>query len=804
MLLQDVRYALRTLLKNKAVTGVAVACLSLGIGVNATMFSVVDGVILKPFPYKDADSIIVLHSTRVKDGVRRAGLSYPDFRDWRDTTTTLSDLAAFQTRSLTVVDGIGDPERYPGLVASWTLFGLLGTPPVLGRDFGPLDDRPGAEPVVILSDDVWTSRYNASPDVIGRAISINGRPHTIIGVMAPKFAFPQNHRLWVPLASYGEAMTRDDRSLQVFARMKPGVTIQQAQADLAGVASRLALAYPKTNESWDAGVRPLAQWMLPAEVSQILLTMMGAVTLVLMIACANVANLLLARASVRYREIALRSALGAGRWRIIRQLLTEAVFIGLFSAPLGILFAWAGVEMLRRAIPPDGVPYFITWSLDARSLIYTVAISMLTGIVFGLAPAVQAARANLQEALKEGGRGNAGGSRALLRNSLVVLEVALSLVLLVGAAMFVRSFFNLQSFTVGFNTTPLMTMRFFLPGQAYESAEARAQRIDDIVQRVEALPGVRAAFASNFVPLGGGGGGGRIAIDGKPADPGTEPIVGFTAVTPHMRRTLEVSIVRGQDFSDSEGRTKSPVALVNQTMAKRFWGEGDPVGQRFQVMEGASQGWFTVIGVVADFRHFQPDGDEPPQPNAYVPLPWDPTVNTGLTIQVAGHPAGITSAVREQIRAADPQLPVFAIRPMEELRQLGFWQQRLFGIMFTVFGAIALLLASIGVYGVLSYSVSQRTQEIGVRVALGAARRDVLRLIVGHGMRLAAVGLALGLVAAYGAAHAIKTMLYNVPTTDPFSFGGVTLFLGAVAFLASYFPARRAMAVDPLIALRND
>ncbi len=804
MLLQDIRYALRTLLRNKGFTAIAVACLSLGIGVNVTIFSVVDGVVLNPYPYPDADRIVVLHATNQRQRVNRTGPSYPDFKDWRAGATTIEVMAGFQGRSLTISDGMGEPERFAGQTVSWQLFRMIGAVPVIGRDFGPDDDRPGAEPVVMLSDDVWRTRYASDPGVVGRAVSINGRPHTVIGVMPPRFAFPEIQKLWVPLAPYGETTARDARGMQVFAKMKPGVTIDQVRSDISSLAAGLAAAYPAENTDWSAGARTLREWLLPQQVKLMLLTMMGAVTLVLLIACANVANLLLARASVRHREIAVRAALGAGRWRIVRQLLTEAVFIGLISAPIGIALAWAGLRLVDLGMPVDGVPYFIRWSLNTRAVIYTIGVSLLTGIVFGLAPALQAARGNLQDSLKEGGRSAAGNHRAWLRSTLVVVEVALSLVLLVGASLFMRSFLNLQNATLGFDTAPLMTLRFYLPGSQYEEAAPKAQRIDDIVRRIETLPGVEAAFASNFVPIDGGGNGGRALVEGKTVEKGQEPTIGLTAVTPHFRKTLGIELVRGRDFTDGEGATKSAVALINQAMAKQLWPDEDPLGRRFKLVGERDAPWLTVIGVVADFRHFPPQGDDPPALNGYRPLPFDPTLNTGVTIRVAGEPASIVPAVREQIRASDPMLPVFGVRSMEQHREQSFWEKRLFGFMFATFGAVALLLASIGVYGVLSYSVSQRRQEIGVRVALGAERSDVLRLIVGHGLRLATIGVVFGLGGAFATTRVIRTELYNVTPTDPASFVGVAAFLTLVALLASYIPARRAMAVDPIVALRND
>ncbi len=804
MLLQDVRYAWRSLTKSRGFTAIAVACLALGIGINTTIFSVVDGVMLQPYPYQDADGIAVVNGRNQRLNINRASLSYADYKDLRDQTSTVQSLAGFSRRSLTISDGSTEPTRYDGSTITWNLFPLLGQPPAMGRNFGPEDDRPGAEPVVMLSHEVWQTRYAGDRAVVGRAISINGRPHTIIGVMPPRFAFPETQRLWVPLAEYGEKMSRDERNVQAFARMKPGATIDQVSTDLNGIAERLAAAYP-ANRDWSTNVRPLSDWMLPEQPKLIIMMMMGAVTLVLLIACSNVANLLLARASVRHREISIRSALGAGRFRIVRQLLTEAIMIGLFSAPLGFVVAWAGLQLLDRSIPPDSIPYFIHWSLDARSLAYTIAIAVGTGIFFGVVPALQATGTSLQESLREGGRGSTGERRAWMRNTLVVAQVGFALILLIGSSLFIRSFLNLQGASVGFDTAPLMTLRFYLPGQVYEPNDAKARRVEDIVRRTETLPGVQQAFASNFVPLGGGGGGDDVIVEGKPVEPGQEPGIAFIAATPHLRQTLGVALVRGRDLTDSEGATKSPVALINQTMAKRAWGDADPLGRRFRLKGDRTPDWFTVVGIVADFRHYQGDDDDAIVPAAYVPYPFDPTLNTGLSIRVAGgDPAAISAAVREQIRLSDGTLPVFQVSTMEALRQRSFWQFRMFGVMFFLFGAVALVLASIGVYGVLSYSVSQRTQEIGVRVALGAARADVMRLIIGQGLKLAGMGIVLGTAGAFGVTPAARSMLYKVTPTDPLSFGLVAVFLLLVALTASYIPARRAMAVDPLIAMRND
>ena len=802
MIWQDIKYSVRTLVNSLGFAATAMLCLSLGIGLNGAIFSVVDGVLLQPFPFHDPDRLVVIESTHKRSS--GFGMSWLDVRDYREQNRMLEAIEAFSGRTLTIADGASEPERYLGAPVSAGLFKMLGTPPALGRDFRPDDDRANAEPVVILSDEVWRLRYNSDRSVIGRGISINGIPHTVIGVMPPGFMFPSTHRLWVPLARYYETSPRDARALDVFARLKPGATREQATADLQAIAARLETAYPRENEARSAEARPLAEWMIPDDVELALFSMMGAVTLVLLIACSNVANLLLARAAIRHREISIRAALGAGRLRIIRQLLIEAMIIGLLSAPLGIAIAWAFLFLLDRSMPPDGVPYFIRWALDVRSLGYTMAVSLLTSIVFGLAPALQAARADLQDSLKEGARGATGGRRAWLRNGLVVAEISLSLVLLVGASLFLRSFLNLQNANVGFSTAPLMTMRFYLPGTGYDTADAKRNRVDDIVRRVQGLPAVEAAFASNFVPLGGGGGGGAVMVEGQAVAKGEEPNISLVATTPRFRQTLNVPLVSGRDLTETEAATRTAVAVINQRMASRLWPNQEPLGARFRLTGGDVQDWFIVVGVVADFRHGQGTSTQPVSPAAYVPYAFMPTLNTGLTVRVSGDPGPVAAAVREQIRQSDPALPVFSVMRMEELRQRSFWRYRIFGWMFSSFGAAALLLASIGVYGVLSYSVSQRTQEIGVRVALGAGRRDVLRMIVGQGLRLAAIGIVIGLVGAFGAATLIASLLYNVTPSDPATFTVVAAFLAMVSVAASYIPARRAMAVDPIIALRNE
>ena len=803
-LLQDLRFAARTLRKSPGFTALAVVCLALGIGVNTSIFSIVNGALLRPFPFADPDRLVTLVATQPKQGWDRSTTSIPDLQDWREATTSFTSVAAFDWRSLTISNG-EEPERLEGSSITWNLFPVLGVPPQLGRGFRPEEDRPGAEPVVLLSDELWRRRFNADPTIIGRSVLVNDAPRTVVGVMPPRFKYPDNQELWVPMMPLEHATPRGVRGVRVVARLKPGRTVEQASTELAAVAKRLEGQFPVENKGWGARVIPIREDMVGDEETLIILTMMGAVSFVLLIACANVANLMLARATARHREIAVRAALGAGRGRILRQLLTESVLIAVAAGVLGVGVAWVGLRLIDAGIPQsDALPFYIRWAIDRDALLYTVAISVLTGVVFGLAPALQATKGNLQEALKEGGRGSgAGMQRSRLRSTLVVVEVALSLVLLVGASLFVRSFLNLQRTSGGFDTAPMMTLRFYLPGERYDSTRARLQRMEDLVRRVEALPGVGAAFASNLVPLSGGGSGGGAIVEGRVVQPGDEPRIFWAGVTPHFFQTLDVPIVSGRNFTDAEGRDSSAVAVVSEHMARKLWPSGSPLGQRFRLAGDTAAHWLTVIGVSRDFHYDEMD-DRDLQPAAYLPLPYLSTRNTGLVVRTAGDPAAATAAIRREIRASDPAIPVFEVMTMEEVRRTSFWQYRLFGWMFSVFGAIALLLAAVGVYGVISYGVTQRTHEIGVRVALGAPGRAVMRLVVGQGVTLALVGIGIGLLGAFGVTRVIQSILWDVSASDPLSFTGVALFLTAVAALASWVPARRATRVDPIVALRNE
>jgi putative ABC transport system permease protein len=801
MLFQDIRYAVRNLSRSKGFATVAILCLGFGVGLNATIFSLIDGVLLKPYPYTDPDRILVVGEQR--RNTDQAGLSYLDMRDWKEANSVFTTIAAASGRSMTIADGSGEPERYLGAGVSWDLFPMLGTHPIRGRDFTPEEDREGGADVVLLGYDVWTHRYRGSEDIVGRSILVNGKPHTVVGIMPQGFAFPINQKLWVPLVPLVAKDQRTFRGLFAFGRLKPGVTIDRARQELDAIATRLAAEYPTTNEGWVSRLETLREAFLPPDVPLVLALMMAGVTLVLFIACSNVANLLLARAAGRRREISVRAALGAGRGRIVRQLLTESLVLGLLSVPLGILLALVGTRLIAAGIPPDQVPYYIHWEVDWRAVAYTIVVAAGTAVLFGLFPALQVSRGNLHDTLKEGTRGNTV-TKSFLRSTLVVAQIAFALVALVGALLFVRSFLNLGAFNVGFDVRPLMSMRFYMPGASYEQPDAKLRRVEDIVRRVEALPGVRATFASNFVPLSGGGGGGTVIIDGRPTQKGQEVGISVIGVTPHFNPTMGLAILEGRDFTDAEGWSRSPVAIINQNMRTRFWPDTTPIGRRFR-LDGPNEDWYTVIGVTPDVNLNGVDpGNEQAPLVAYVPFAYQQFLNTGLTIRVDGDPASITSAVRAAIRASDPNLPMAQVRTVAELRRLSFWQYGLYGWIFGTTGFIGLLLAAIGVYGVLSYSVSQRAQEIGVRVALGAGNPQILRLVVGQGLVLAAIGIITGAVLAGLAMPAARSLLFKVSPFDPLTFIGVASFLATVAFLASYLPARRAMRVDPVIALRGE
>ncbi|HEV8363437.1 MAG TPA: ABC transporter permease [Gemmatimonadaceae bacterium] len=801
---QEIKFAWRSLLKNPGFSVIVAACIAIGIAVNTTIFSVTDAIVLRPFDFEDSERLVTLKTRGQRGGDNDGSVSYLDFEDWKTQSRSFEGMAAFGYRNLSITDG-EEPERLEGNIITWDLFQLLGKRPQIGRLFMAEDDRPGAPGVVILSDEVWRRRYHGDSSILGTVIQVNALPHTVVGVMPPRFKFPQEAQLWIPVAGLAQNDQRNWYNFDVFARLKPNVKVEQANNEIDALSQQLNKQYG-VRDGRIGLAKPIREDLIPDDVTLVVLAMMGAVTLVLLVACANVANLMLARGSARAREIAIRTAIGAGRGAIVRQLLVESLLLALIGAVIAIPLAQLGLNLLDAAMPAeDPIPYYIDWRLDYRTLIYTFGLALVTGVIFGLTPALQSTSGKMYGALKEGGRGSGSGvKKNRLRATLVVAEVALSVVLLVGASLFVRSFLGMRNANVGFATDPLLTMRFYLPGSMYDSTSAKVQRVEDVLRRVEALPGVQAAAVSNLIPIDGGGNYSPIEIEGAKYGDTQRPLAFWAGVTGHWLSTLGVPLLAGRNMTESEALDSMPVAVVTQDFARRFFASSDPLGRRFRIASDSAAPHFTIIGVIADFRYSSLDDTDRPVGAAYVPYPYMFARNNGLVVRAAANPIGLTNSLREQIRASDSKVPVFDVMNMNDVKRLSFWQYQLFGWMFGIFGVIALALAAIGVYGVISFGVTQRTQEIGVRIALGAQRRDVLRMIVMNGLTLAGIGIAVGALAAFGVTRVVRSLLIGVSPTDPISFGWVALFLAMVVAVASYFPARRAMAVDPIIALRTE
>lgn len=794
--------AWRAVASRPAFSILVVACLALGIAVNTTVFAVFDAILWRPYDFSQPERLAVLRLRNPRDG-GQSGLAVAALRDVQRESRSFSGIAGVVSRNVTITEG-DEPERLRGAFVSWDLFSIFGKRPQLGRNFRQDEDAGAPSAVVLLSDVLWRRRFNADSSVINRVIQIEGRPHTVVGVMPPRFKFPETSELWLPLGDVGRTDPRTSRYVQTYARLRDGISHAEAGREFTSLVERLERDHGLAAEGWEGDLVSLRTEFIPDEIRVVTLAMMGAVTFVLLIAVANVANLTLARVSARQREIAIRSTLGAGRGRLMRQLVLEAIITAVIAGAVSIPLAMLGLSFIDRGMPAgDEVPYYIRWSIDHRVLLYTVGVSILVGLAFGLLPALQVTSGDLQNALREGGRGSSSGTRKnRTRATLVVAEVALALVLLVGASLFVRSFASMEQERVGMDISRITTMRFFLQGSVYDSALARQQRIEDIVTRVEALPGVHSATASNLIPLDEGGRWSRAEAEGRAYREEDAPWMWWSGVTAHWARSLGLTIAAGRDLTESEAAGASAVAVIDQQLATSLWPAADPLGRRFRMAGDPNPTWFTVVGVVRHFRQGQLGDREEDPASVYVPLHYLVPRSTGLMVRAIGDPAALNAPVRDVIRAADPVLPVFDVMTMEEVRRLGFWQYGLFGWMFGVFGAVALILAAIGVYGVISYGVAQRTQEFGVRLALGAQRTDVLRMVVRHGLALAGTGIVVGIVGALGVTRLVGSLLVNVTPTDPLSFVGVSMFLALVALAASLIPARRATAVDPIVALR--
>ncbi len=800
-LLKDIRYGIRMLTKKPGFTLVAVITLALGIGANAAIFSVVNAVLLRPLPYKEPGRLMLIRETKLPQ-FPEFSVSPGNFLDWKAQNTVFERLVAMNGSSFNLI-GTGDPERLRGTLVTDGFFATFGATPQLGRDFLPEEDQPGRNFVVVLSNGFWQRRFGGDPKIVNQTITLNGQSYTVIGVMPASFRYGgRDVDLWTPIAfTAQQAQNHGGHYLQVVGRLKPGVSVEQARTEMVAIAGRLATQYPDANTGWSVKLGPMLEFAV-RDIKPALLVLLAAVAFVLLIACANVANLLLARAAGRQKEIAIRTAMGAGRWRIVRQLLTESVLLSLTGGLVGLLLAKWGMDLLLK-LAPQNLPRMSDVSLDGRALGFTAAITLLTGIVFGLVPALQSSKPNLNEVMKDAGRGSTeGGRRQLIRSSLVVLEVASALVLLVGAGLMIKSFWKLQQVDPGFKPDNALTASVTLPRRKYPEADKQAAFFKQLIENVATLPGVKAVGAGNVIPLSDDDYVLGFVIDGRPPlPPGSSQSTNYYAVSADYFKAMGIPLLRGRVFTDQDTKDTTRVAVINETMAKKFFPDEDPIGKRIHVTNGPTT-FREIVGIVGDVKHYGLDQTTTLQ--TYEPYMQRPDTYMSLVVRTAGDPTSLSSAIRNEVLKLDKEQPVSTITTLDKLVSTSIAQQKFSMLLLGVFAAVAMLLAAIGIYGVLSYAVTQRTHEIGIRMALGAGRRDVLRLVVGHGMILAGIGVALGLGAAFLLTRLMSTLLFNVNATDPLTFGVIALLLASIALLACWIPARRATKVDPMIALRYE
>jgi predicted permease len=800
-LLQDVGVALRTALRNPAFAVTAIFTLSLGIGANVAIFGLTNTMLLKSLPYPEGEKLVMLWETMPERGFDQLSLSPLNYVDWREQQTAFTDIAVYQNTSFALLSG-GEPERFEGSRASAALFDVLGVEPTMGRVFGEAEDRPGGDRVVVVSDGLWRRRFGADPDLVGASVIIDGDPHTVIGVMPRDFNFPDDGQMWVPLALDVAQHERSNHNLGAIGRLRDGIGLEQAYVEMSGIAARLAEAYPDTNDGYGVFLQSFRESEIGDE-RILVYVLSGVVGFVLLIACANVANLTLARAGGRRREIAVRAALGAGRGRLMRQLLTESVMLSAVGGVFGLFIGAAGKNMIVAAFP-EGVPTWMNWDFDATVYGFLVAVTLLTGMLFGFAPALHASRGNLGATLRSTGRAAGGRRRSWLRGGLVVGEVALATILLIGAGLMVRAYINVSTVDPGFDADDLQALWVALPESEYPEAVAQQRFFDELVERVRAVPGVEAAAATTLLPVGSFSGT-YLGVEGNEStDTSTLPVVTYTKVTPGYFETLGIPLIEGRVFAENDGAEGTPeVLLVTQAAAERFWPGESPLGKRvkFGPISNAESAFKTVVGVVGDVMQTGIGDDL--FPGVYIPVAQSPASSMALVVRAPGGPGAVLGAIREQLWQIDDDLPIFGVTTMRDRMANDDWEEKLFTRIFSTFAVIALVLAAVGLYGLVSYSVAQRTREIGVRIALGADRRDVVRMVVRQGMALTAIGLLLGLLGSWGVTRVIAGLLFGVSPTDPATFGGILFVLAAVAALASYLPARRAMRVDPVTALRE-
>jgi predicted permease len=805
-LAQDVRYALRALAQQRTFACVAVLTLALGVGANTAIFSVVNAVLLRPLPYPAADRLVLVWTTT---GSGQSAAAWPEYLDWRAQSRSFEEMAVARHQSVTMVGG-AEPERVTGAFVTSTLFDLVGARAERGRTFRPEETEPTTtQPVAVISHGLWARRFGSDPAILGRTLVLNGQPRAVIGVIGPEFesgrapfdGWFMGTEVWLPVADFPNAngLARGQTELAVLARLRPGVTPAAAQADLAVVAERLQKAYPDTHARRTVIVNPLHEELVSG-VRPALLILLGAVALVLLIACANVANLLLARAAHRQRELALRSALGAGRRRLLAQLLTESMVLALAAGALGAVLGAFALRGLVALVPANvGLPASL--GIDHAALAFTAGLSLLTGVVFGLVPALQASRPDLVAVLREGGRSVGGAARRRFRDGLVVAEIALSLVLLVGAGLLLRSVLALQNADPGFRADRLLTMEFRLPTSRYTQPAQMAAFFRAILERMRAVPGVESVALVRAVPFSGNGGSSAYEVDGlAPPAPGREPRTQTNIVSPGYFRTMGIPILQGRDVDERDRADSTPVAVVSATFARTVWPGQDALGKRFRLKDTAP--WLTVVGIAGDIKH----GSfvDAPMPQAYTAHEQDPRIFACVVARTTGDPMAAAAPIREAIWSVDAQQPVWRVRSMEALLTGARGPARALTILIALFAIVAMILAAVGIYGVMTYLVTQRTREIGIRMALGASARTVVGMVVGRGLALTLAAIAIGLAGAAALTRTLSTLLFGVGPLDPLTFAVAAAVLGGVALLASWLPARRAARVDPVVALAEE
>jgi putative ABC transport system permease protein len=802
-LFQDIRYAVRMLLKKPAFTAIVVLALAIGIGANTAIFSVVNAILLRPLPYKNPDRISMVWMDNTRLGMNQDWHSYANYMDYKQQSQTFDDMAAFNNRSFNLT-GEAEPVRVTGAWATASLFSVMGVDPAIGRTFTVEEEEPGKDLVVVLSNGLWQRRFGSDPNILGQPINLNGVDRTVVGVMPASFVFPEKEtEVWIPIALRPQLkQARNSFFLKAVGRMKPGVTIEQARADMGTIANNLVEQFPSM-AGYGVNLVPLHE-QVTGKVRPALVVLLIAVGLVLLIACLNVANLLLSRAAVREREMAIRTALGAKRGRIIRQLLTESALLAVLGGLAGLLLAVWGLDVLVALSPAD-TPRLDQIGVDGRVLVFTFGVSLLTGLVFGLVPALQASKPDLNESLKEGGRGSTGGIHgSRVRSLIVVFEVALSLVLLICAGLMIRSFIRLQTFEMGFNPNNLLTMRVQLPGSKYRENPQVINFFQQLFQRMESTPGVQAVGGISSIFLSDTPNSTIFTIEGRPPQPDAERVeIPLDSVTSNYFRVMGIPLLKGREFDSRDTASSPPVVIVNETFARRFFPDEDPIGKRFVYGSPVPNNpWITIVGVVADMR--RTGFEREVRPETFLPQDQNPDNALTIVARTASDPASFANALRNEVWAVDKDQSVFEIQTMDQMLSQMTSQRRFTMLLLGILAGVALILAAVGIYGVISYSVTQRTHEIGIRLALGAQASDVFRLIVGQAIILAFVGVAVGLIAAFLLTRWMHGLLYGVSATDPLTFAAISVVLTGVALGASYVPARRAMKVDPMIALRYE